>query len=149
MAVFCAEPSYLGVMLSKNHTRISQMFGRGNHDLKRLTAFASGLEEKRTSGRSDLCSLSAVETCRAFHPRTARCSKSAVKRGLLRHRTFLTGDAVSKVECPGFLRVQKLLKDSLWIGRAGGACSVAFPLYLKVQIANPAKEFISWGLDSS
>jgi len=75
VVVFCAEPSYLGVQLSKNHTRISQMFGRGNRDLKRLAAIQSGLEEKLTSGRSDLCSLEQLNQLAAMQVNTLRMTQ--------------------------------------------------------------------------
>ncbi len=73
--VFCAELAYLGVKLSKNHTRISQMFGRGNRDLKRLAAIESGLEEKLISGRSDLCSLEQLNQLAAMQVNTLRMTQ--------------------------------------------------------------------------
>ncbi len=75
VVIFCAEPSYLRVKLSKNHKRISQMFGRGNRDLKRLAAIESGLEEKLTSGRSDLCSLEQLNQLAAMQVNTLRMTQ--------------------------------------------------------------------------
>lgn len=75
VVLFCTEPSYLGVKLSKNHKRISQMFGRGHRDLKRLAAFESGLEDKLTSGRSDLYSLEQLNQLASMQVNTLRMTQ--------------------------------------------------------------------------
>ncbi len=51
------------------------MFGRENRDLKRLKAVESGLEEKLTSGRSDLCSLEQLNQLAAMQVNTLRMTQ--------------------------------------------------------------------------
>jgi hypothetical protein len=75
VVVFCAELSYLDVRMSQNHTRISQMFGRGQRDLKRLKYVKAGLEEKLTSGRDDLASLEKLNHLAALHVNTIRMTR--------------------------------------------------------------------------
>ncbi|MBI1311303.1 DUF3037 domain-containing protein [bacterium] len=75
VVLFCAELNYLGVELTQNHTRISQMFGRGQRDLKRLRAVKAGLEERLTSAGEDLKSLDRLNNLAALHVNTIRMTR--------------------------------------------------------------------------
>lgn len=75
VVLFCAEWNYLGVELTQNHTRISQMFGRGQRDLKRLRVVKAGLEERLTSSGDDLKSLDSLNELAALHVNTIRMTR--------------------------------------------------------------------------
>ncbi len=75
VVLFCAELNYLGVELTQNHSRISQMFGRGERDLKRLRVVKAGLEERLTGSGDDLKSLDSLNELAALHVNTIRMTR--------------------------------------------------------------------------
>lgn len=57
VVLVCDERVYLGVRMSSDHSRITQMFGRGKQDLAQLKAVKAGLKDRILAGRKDLQSL--------------------------------------------------------------------------------------------
>lgn len=75
VVIFCAELNFLGSRMTQNHTRINQMFGRGQRDLKRLRAVKAGLQEKLSNSGTELMSLDHLNQLAALHVNTIRMSK--------------------------------------------------------------------------
>lgn len=75
VVVFCEELDFLGTRMTQNHTRINQMFGRGQRDLKRLKTVKAGLQEKLSSKSGNLRTLEHLNQLAALHVNTIRMSK--------------------------------------------------------------------------
>jgi hypothetical protein len=74
VVVFCPELDFLGSEMTQNHTRINQMFGRGQRDLKRLKIVKAGLQEKLAASASQT-SLEHLNQLAALHVNTIRMSQ--------------------------------------------------------------------------
>jgi hypothetical protein len=75
VVIFCAELNFLGSRMTQNHTRINQMFGRGQRDLKRLRAVKAGLQEKLSNSCAEQMSLEHLNQLAALHVNTIRMTK--------------------------------------------------------------------------
>jgi Protein of unknown function (DUF3037) len=75
VVIFCAELNYIDVRMTQNHKRISQMFGKGQRDLKRLRTVKAGLQEKLTTGGNELMSLEKLNHLAALHVNTIRMTQ--------------------------------------------------------------------------
>ena len=74
VVVFCPELNFLGSEMTQDHTRINQMFGRGQRDLKRLRVVKAGLKEKFASTDPQSLSLELLNQWAALHVNTIRMS---------------------------------------------------------------------------
>lgn len=75
VVVFCPELNFLASEMTQNHTRINQMFGRGQRDLQRLKTVKSGLQEKLAATCAERMSLEHLNQLAALHVNTIRMSR--------------------------------------------------------------------------
>ncbi|WP_417746714.1 DUF3037 domain-containing protein [Rosistilla oblonga] len=75
VALFCAEREFLGTLMSPNNSRIIQMFGRGQRDLKRLKAVKQSLEQTIQKQRDELCDLEQIQKFASLHVNHLRMTR--------------------------------------------------------------------------
>lgn len=75
VVVFCPELKFLASEMTQNHTRINQMFGRGQRDLKRLKIVKAGLQGKLATTCVEQMSLEHLNQLAALHVNTIRMSQ--------------------------------------------------------------------------
>lgn len=67
VALFCAEMEFLGVKLSGDHRRITQMFGRGDRDLARLRTSKEALEEQLLDSKRMIRTIEDLDRLASLH----------------------------------------------------------------------------------